>query len=109
MAVVAQAERKMISARTKSALAAVKARGKKLGNPNGAAHLRKFGNKLATDALTARAQERAMGLAATIDALKAEGITAANAIAGALNNRYYETPRGGKWTARSVLNVTARL
>src|SRR6476620_9583711 len=40
MAVVAQAERKMISARTKAALAVAKANGKKLGNPNGAASLR---------------------------------------------------------------------
>ena len=53
--------------------------------------------------------ERAAGLASTIDALKAEGIISANALAGALNARGYATPRGGRWTARSVLNVTARL
>ena len=48
--------------------------------------------------------------AATIQAgLKAEGVSSANAIAGALNARSIATPRSGKWTARSVLNLTARL
>jgi len=60
-------------------------------------------------ALKANADDRAAGLASTIDALRAEGITSANGLAGALNARGYATPRGGWWTARSVLNVTARL
>jgi hypothetical protein len=49
------------------------------------------------------------GLAATIEAIKAEGIVSANGIAAALNARDIETARGGRWTARSVLNVTARI
>ena len=43
MAFVAQKEREVISSRTKAALAAAKARGQRLGNPNGAASLRRAG------------------------------------------------------------------
>jgi DNA invertase Pin-like site-specific DNA recombinase len=109
MAMVAQNEREAISQRTKEALAAAKARGQKLGNPNGAAHLRRFGNGAAVNAVKRQAKQRATGLAATLGGLNAEGITSANAIAGTLNARHIAAPRGGKWTARSVLNVMARV
>lgn len=108
-AALAEKEARVISERTKHALAAAKARGTKLGNPNGAAHLKGLGNGSAVAALKADAQERAQGLAGIIASIQAEGVTSANAIAGALNARHIATPRGGQWTARSVLNVMSRL
>lgn len=108
-AAVAEQERALISNRTRTALAVAKARGVKLGNPNGAAHLKGLGNGHAIEAVKAGAQERAEGLAGIIASIKAEGITSANGIAGALNARHIATPRGGQWTARSVLNVLGRI
>ncbi|MBV8443916.1 MAG: recombinase family protein [Hyphomicrobiales bacterium] len=49
----------MISARTKAALQAAKARGRKLGNPKGAAYLKGLGNASAAAALKRQAQDRA--------------------------------------------------
>jgi DNA invertase Pin-like site-specific DNA recombinase len=108
-AALAEKEARVISERTKHALAAAKARGVKLGNPNGAAHLKGLGNGAAVQACKAAAQERAEGLAGIITTIRAEGITSANGIAKALNARHIATPRGGQWTARSVLNIVERL
>jgi DNA invertase Pin-like site-specific DNA recombinase len=108
-AALAEKERALISARTKAALQAAKARGVKLGNPNGAAHMRNLDTSAAVRAVKAGADERAASLVATIESLKAEGVTSANGIAAALNGRQIATARGGRWTARSVLNVAARL
>jgi DNA invertase Pin-like site-specific DNA recombinase len=109
LAVVAENERRLISERTKAALQAAKARGVKLGNPNGAAHLQGDVKARAVATLRAKAQSVADGLKATIEAIKTEGVTSANGIARALNARDIEGPRGGEWTARSVINVMARL
>lgn len=109
-AALAEKERSLISARTKAALAAAKARGVRLGNPKGAnAFGDKRGFRQGTEASKVAAQERAQRLASTIASIKAEGIKSANAIAAELNERGIATARGGKWTARSVLNVLARL
>jgi DNA invertase Pin-like site-specific DNA recombinase len=110
MSLVAQHERLAISQRTKDALAAAKARGTRLGSRTGGAHLRGHDyQKVALAALKTQADARARDLADVLADLVNEGITSANAQAAALNERGIITPRGGKWTARSVLNVKARL
>jgi len=108
---VAQAERKAISRRTVEALAAAKARGVRLGNPNGAAAFRRAGKgtTAAIDAITAEADRRAQGLRQTVRQLQAEGVTSLGALAAALNAQGIVTPRGGRWHASSVRNLMARL
>lgn len=111
MAAVAHAERKAISKRTKEALAAAKARGQKLGNPNGAAALRRAGkgNADATKALIANADAHAEQLRPVVDALKAEGCASLYALSKALNEQGIRTPRGGKWHPSSVRNLLGRI
>lgn len=111
MAAVAQAERKMISERTKAALAAAKARGQRLGNPNGAAAFRRAGKgtTAAKAALKAKANGNAKQLAPTLDRLRAEGQQSLGQLAKALNAEGIMTPRGGRWHPSSVRNVLARL
>lgn len=111
MAAVAQAERKAIGQRTREALIAAKARGTKLGNPNGAAALRRAGkgNRDAVAALKADADEYAKKLEETVDAIRSTGAVTLGAIADALNKRHIQTRRGGKWHPTSVKNLIARL
>jgi len=111
MAAVAQAERKAISARTKSALAAAKARGTKLGNPNGAAALRRSGRGSAegVEVIQANADARAERLRPVVDELRLEGHGSLERMASELNARGIVTARGGRWHASSVRNLIARL
>lgn len=111
MAAVAQAERKAISKRTKEALAAAKARGQKLGNPNGAAALRRAPNGSAAGvaAFTRKADEHAARLRPIVERLRAEGHVTLSGLAKALNAEGMVTPRNGRWHASSVSNLLARL
>ena len=107
MAIVAQAERRMISERTKAALQAARARGQRLGNPKG----HKIPSDQATRARGAAASAaNAAAFAERLRPVLAElaGLSA-NAAAAELGRRGIATARGGLWTARSVLNVRSRL
>jgi len=111
MALVAQQEREAISKRTKEALQAAKARGKKLGNPNGAAALLRAGkgNAAGVEAVKAQALAHAAMVGKEVARLQSEGITSLGGIAAALNAMGAETPRGGAWHKTSVRNLLGRL
>jgi DNA invertase Pin-like site-specific DNA recombinase len=105
MAVIAQEEREMISARTKAALAAAKARGVKLGGRRpgqpkvdgalGAAALRRASNEFAA----------AVGPVAT--ELRNAGLSLRQIVAE-LDKRNIRTMRGGAWNAATVRSLLAR-
>ncbi len=111
MSLVAQQEAESTSRRTKDALAAAKRRGTVLGNPNGAAPLRRAGkgNTAAVAAIKSSATASASKLASTITAIRSEGYTSLRMIADQLNQRGMKTPRGGKWHASSVRNLEAQI
>lgn len=104
MAAVAQHERKMVSERTKAALAAKKARGAKLGNRVNLAEAQAKGSMA-----TKRAAEAfAANVLPIIEQIQKSGIASYNGIAAALNARGIQTARGGLWAAATVRNVLLR-
>ena len=102
-AALAEKERALISGRTKSALAAAKAKGVKLGNP-------KLGDARgrAVAALKAEADRAAGNVLPIIAEIQKSGAKTLRDIANALNARGVPTPRGGLWYAASVRNALAR-
>lgn len=111
LAVINEDERERISERTKAALAAAKARGQRLGNPNGAAALRRAakGNGASVQAIKQGADEFAEGLRGTVEALKARGVATLKGLAVELNAAHIRTPRGGTWHPSSIRNLLQRL
>ena len=94
-AALAEKERRLISQRTKDALAAAKARGVKLGGLNA----KGIKNRDA-------AKERAEALLLILAELNG---MSARAIAAQLNVRNVPTPNGGAWYAVTVIRVQRRL
>ena len=93
-AALAEKERRMISARTRAALKAAKARGVVLGNPQQAARNREV------------ARTEAEKLRSVLTELKH---LSSRQIAAELTLRGVATPRGGKWQSPTVLRMIDRL
>jgi DNA invertase Pin-like site-specific DNA recombinase len=108
LAAVAEHEAKMISERTRAALAAAKERGTVLGGYRGRAGS-------CTDLAKARAMRaakansRAIDLAPTIQQLRSDGAHSLRGIAARLNAQGITAPRGGKWSAAQIRALRQRL
>jgi DNA invertase Pin-like site-specific DNA recombinase len=111
MAAVAELEAGLIGERTKNALAAAKARGVKLGNPNGARALKgkQVGNADAVATIKAKAAQRAGDLRAIVDDIKSSGISSVRSIADELHARGIQAPRGDTWHPTAVARLLNRL
>jgi DNA invertase Pin-like site-specific DNA recombinase len=104
-AALAEKERRLISERTKAALAAKKASGAKLGNPSNIVHAGEVGRSIQRDA----ADEFVAGLLPIIQAIRSTGAVTLRDMASALNQRGIRSARGGRWHVSSVLNILARV
>ena len=106
-AVWAEHEGRLISERTKAALASARARGVRLGGPVtyplGDAERAK-----AAAARQAQAQTRAELVMPVISELQHSGAMSLRKLASGLNARGVTAPRGGSWTPMTVARVLAR-
>jgi DNA invertase Pin-like site-specific DNA recombinase len=103
-AALAEKERRLISERTRAALAVRKASGARLGNPTNIAMAGEAGRASSI----ACADEFAAKLAPVLRAIRAGGAKGFGAIASALNERNIPTARSSRWHVSSVANLVAR-
>jgi DNA invertase Pin-like site-specific DNA recombinase len=103
-AALAEKERRLISERTKAALAAKRASGARLGNPRNAAAAAALGRANQIEA----ADEFVAGLMPVVEAIRKAGATTRDALTRALNDRGIRSARGGSWHVSSVSNLLAR-
>ena len=103
-AALAEKERRLISERTKAALAAKKASGSRLGNPTNASDAARIG-RLTQQTEADRFAMRILPIVHSIQSARPLGMVS---IAQELNERGIRTARGGRWHASSVRNLMAR-
>jgi DNA invertase Pin-like site-specific DNA recombinase len=107
-AALAEKERRLISERTRAALASRKQSGSRLGNRTNAIQAALAGREVNI----MEANQFAASVLQVIRSIQSSGSLSLRAIATALNNRGIRTARGGQWQVSNVRNVlkrTARL
>jgi DNA invertase Pin-like site-specific DNA recombinase len=103
-AALAEKVRRLISERTKAALASRKTTGMKLGNPTNTAEAAAKGRKISAD----EADRFARTVLPLIASIQRTGINSLRGVAIALNNRGVRTARGGQWQVSNVRNLLRR-
>lgn len=111
MAVVAEEEARAISARTKAALCAAKARGVVLGGDRGGLtdDVRAKGRERSAAVRSSAADKRAGDLRSVLAEIEASGAKSLRAVATALNERGIPSARGVRWSAQTVSELRDRL
>jgi DNA invertase Pin-like site-specific DNA recombinase len=103
-AALAEKERRLISERTKAALAAKKAAGACLGNPTNLALAGAIGRGVSA----AAADQFARSVAPVLHSVRVEGAVTLRAMASSLKRRGIKASRGGEWHRSSVANLLSR-
>ena len=103
-AALAEKERRVISERTRSAVACRKAQGRKIGNPSNPGTAAGLGRQSSMR----EADSFAAGVLPIIRAIQATSAASLRSIVIALNNRGVRTARGGTWQVSNVRNVLKR-
>ena len=104
MAVIAENEARMISERTKAALAAAKARGVVLGNRASLI----AAQPLAREVIMKQADRHADNVLPTLRQIVKSGVRSVHVAAEQLNQRGVKTVRGGQWHGTTILNLIRR-
>ena len=111
LAAVAEHEAAMISARTKAALTAAKARGVALGGQRGPvqrmASMSARGTRQSALVRQQSAAKRRDDLLPVIQEIRANGAVSLHGVASRLNEAGLTTARGGQWTATQVSRLLA--
>jgi DNA invertase Pin-like site-specific DNA recombinase len=103
-AALAEKERRLISERTRAALASRKQSGTKLGNPRNTADAAAKGREVSIR----EAERFAQTVLPVVHAIQRSGVISLRGIASALNNRGVRTARGGRWQVSNVRNLLAK-
>jgi DNA invertase Pin-like site-specific DNA recombinase len=106
MSVIAEYEAKLISDRTRAALAQAAKKGVQIGGyAENCAQIARKGNKASAQVRSQAARQRARDLQPIIAELRSAGCTSLAQIADGLNQRQIPTARGSEWNPAQVYRV----